>query len=197
MRAELEQVQAQFETAQTEWVRDKQEAETKRQALLDAAEGRSAAARPDRRPRRGRHLSDLRASARDAFSLGARGARHADRNDHRRREIFPRAHGAAGRHAAGGRSAGRTPAAAASRSSRKLERRLAKAQAAVQEMTVLVAIIEAKEKRRDALALELSTIAVALRRGAPRRGARRLVERLTPLAARAARLRRSSSARRR
>src|SRR5439155_13477765 len=34
-RAELEQSQADFEAANTEWVRDKQAAETKRQALVD------------------------------------------------------------------------------------------------------------------------------------------------------------------
>ena len=34
MRAELEQAQAEFEQKQTEWVRDKQEAETKRDQLI-------------------------------------------------------------------------------------------------------------------------------------------------------------------
>ena len=70
----------------------------------------------------------------------------------------------------------------------KLERRLAKAQAAVQEMAVLVRDLEAKEKRRDVAGARAVDDCRALRRSAPRRGAGRRLQRLAPLAARAATL---------
>jgi exonuclease SbcC len=69
----------------------------------------------------------------------------------------------------------------------KLERRLAKVQAAVQELSGVVRDVEAKEKRRDALIAELGAIAVeydAVRHAA----LKTVVERLAPFAARATRL---------
>ena len=83
-RAELEDVQAQFEVAQTEWVRDKQEAETKREALLAAVHGVQAAARADRR--RSAKTASVRSARRPLgthFRSGARRARRADRDDQR------------------------------------------------------------------------------------------------------------------
>ena len=113
MRAEFEQVQAQFETGRTEWVRDKQEAETKREALLA-------------------QLKDVQQQRDQIVDLGEGGicpicARPLGTHFRSvlevldtqietitvRREVLPGAHGAAGRHAAGGRRAGRTPASAA------------------------------------------------------------------------------------
>src|SRR5258706_8008261 len=50
--------------------------------------------------RRGRHLSDLRTSPRNALSFGARVTRFADRVDHLRREVLPFEDGPAGGDAA-------------------------------------------------------------------------------------------------
>jgi exonuclease SbcC len=69
----------------------------------------------------------------------------------------------------------------------RLERRLAKVQAAVQELGTLTRDIAAKEERLASVQRELGTIAVAY--DAARHGeVRRLIERLTPLSTRLARL---------
>lgn len=185
-RSELERTQREFEDAQTDWVRDRQEAETKRQALID-------------------HLRDVQKQREQIVELGEGGtcpicARPLGTHfrsvlevldtqietitidgkyfrgrieqletmpaeikelDDRRRQLFENVG--------------------------KLERRLAKVQAAVQELAALREDLAAKEERRVVIRRELETIAVsydAIRHGE----VRGIVERLTPLAAQATKL---------
>lgn len=185
-RAELEQAQHEFERLQTDWVRDKQEAETRRQALID-------------------HLRDVERQREQIVELGENGtcpicARPLETHfrtvlevldtqietitvdgkyfrarieqlaemppdvkalDEQRRQLFE--------------SVGR------------LERRLAKVQAAVQELGTLTLDVGTKEERLASVQRELGTISVAY--DATRHAeVRRSMERLTPLAVRLARL---------
>jgi len=185
-RAELEQAQHEFERLQTDWVRDKQEAETRRQALID-------------------HLRDVERQREQIVELGENGtcpicARPLETHfrtvlevldtqietitvdgkyfrarieqltemppdvkalDEQRRQLFE--------------SVGR------------LERRLAKVQAAVQELGTLTRDVATKEERLASVQRELGTISVAY--DATRHAeVRRSIERLTPLAVRQARL---------
>jgi exonuclease SbcC len=185
-RVELERVQAEFERLQTDWVRDKQEAETKRQALVD-------------------QLNDIRRQREQIVELGENGtcpicARPLETHfrtvlefldnqaetitvdgkyfrarieqleamplevktfDEQRRELFD--------------TVG------------KLERRLAKVQAAVQELAALTRDIATKDERHVVVRRELETIAVSYD-AARHDQVRQLIERLTPLSVRAAKL---------
>ena len=185
-RVELERVQAEFERLQTDWVRDKQEAETKRQALVD-------------------QLNDIRRQREQIVELGENGtcpicARPLETHfrtvlefldnqaetitvdgkyfrarieqleamplevktfDEQRRELFD--------------TVG------------KLERRLAKVQAAVQELAGLTRDIATKDERHAVVRRELETIAVSYD-DARHHQVRQLIERLTPLSVRAAKL---------
>ena len=186
IRAEHQQTQVQFESAQNEWVRDKQEAETKRRALLDQLLdvqrqrdkiielGESGICPICARPLGTHFRSVLELLETQIESITVDGKYFRARIeqlvamppditalDERRRQLFEQ--------------------------SGKLERRLAKVQAAVQELNALLRDIEVKEKRRDALTLELGTVAVAFN-AARHADVKKLVERLTPLSARAARL---------
>jgi DNA repair protein SbcC/Rad50 len=185
-RAELEHVQAQFETAQNDWVRDKQEAETKREALLD-------------------HLRDVRQQREQIVELGENGicpicARPLETHF---RNVLDVLDGQMESISVDGKyyrarieQLAEMPAEVKVLDERrravfetigKLERRLARVQAAVQELAGVTREISLKEERRATVARELATIAVSY--DAARHGeVRRLVERLTPLSVRAARL---------
>jgi exonuclease SbcC len=185
-RADLERVQLEFERLQTDWIRDKQEAETKRQTLAD-------------------QLSDARRQREQIVELGENGtcpicARPLETHfrtvlefldnqietitvdgkyfrarieqleamppevkglDEQRRQLFE---------AVG-----------------KLERRLAKVQAAVQELAGLTRDIASKDERHTVVRRELETISVAYD-AARHDHVRQLIERLTPLSVRAAKL---------
>jgi exonuclease SbcC len=185
-RAELEQVQSQFETAHAEWIRDKQEAETKREALLaqlkDVQQQRDQivelgeggicpiCARP--LETHFRSVLDVLEAQIETITFNGKYFRSRMEQlatmppavatlDERRRPLPERI--------------------------AKLERRLVNAQNAVQEMTTLARNLDAKTHHHDALVAELATIAVAYDEG---RHAivKTAVARLTPLAARAARL---------
>jgi exonuclease SbcC len=185
-RAELVIVQGEFEAAQTSWVRDRQDAETKREHLI-------------------KQLRDVEATREQVISLGEEGLcpicgraleghmrdvlseldaqiesikldgkfyrQRMDQLaatppevialDERRRELFE--------------------------STGKLATRHARIQAAVQELNALVRDVAAKESRRETLRSELATIAGAY--DANRHvEVRALVTRLTPLAERATKL---------
>ncbi|MGE5730483.1 MAG: AAA family ATPase [Gemmatimonas sp.] len=186
VRADLERVQLEFERLQTDWIRDKQEAETKRQTLAD-------------------QLSDVRRQREQIVELGENGtcpicARPLETHfrtvlefldnqietitvdgkyfrarieqleamppevkglDEQRRQLFE---------AVG-----------------KLERRLAKVQAAVQELAGLTRDIASKDERHTVVRRELETISVAYD-AARHDHVRQLIERLTPLSVRAAKL---------
>jgi len=186
VRGELEQAQAQFERMQTDWVRDRQEAETKRQALIDQlrdvetqreqiiALGENGTCPICSRPLGTHFRSVLDVLETQIESITVDGKYFRARMeqlatmppevaalDERRRAVFEAVS--------------------------KLERRLAKVQAAVQELAGIERDLEVKEKRRASLAAELATIAVTY--DAERHAeVRATVERLTPLSARAAKL---------
>jgi exonuclease SbcC len=185
-RAELDRVQLEFERVQTDWVRDKQEAETKRQSLVD-------------------QLGDVRRQREQIVELGENGtcpicARPLETHfrtvlefldsqietitvdgkyfrarieqleamppevkafDEQRRQLFD--------------TVG------------KLERRLAKVQAAVQELAGLTRDIASKDERHAVVRREMETIAVSYD-AARHEHVRQLIERLTPLSVRAAKL---------
>ena len=186
VRAELEEAQKAFEAGQTDWVRDQQEAETKRRALLE-------------------QLRDSEAQRNQVVDLGEDGPcpictqplrsnfrKVLDTLDNQIETIkFDGKYWRARID-----QLATMPADVAARDERrrtlfeqvgKLERRLAKVQAAVQELSGVARDVEAKEKRRDSLIAELGEIAVEY--DAPRHAAlKELVERLAPLAARATRL---------
>jgi len=186
LRVELEQAQAGFEAGQTDWVRDQQEAETKRQALLA-------------------QLKDVEAQRDQIIELGENGtcpicARPLETHF---RSVLDVLEGQIETITFDGKywrgridQLAAMPANVAALDERrralseqvgKLDRRLAKVQAAVQELAGVGRDVEAKEKRRDALIAELGEIAVeydAVRHAE----LKLLVERLTPHAGRATRL---------
>lgn len=185
-RAELEDAQRQFEEAQTDWVRDKQEAETRRQSLLDQLRdverqrehivelGEGGMCPICARPLGTHFRSVLEVLDTQIESITVDGKYFRARIeqleqtptevaalDERRRQAFD---------AVG-----------------KLERRLAKIQAGVQELATVVRDVALKDDRAIALQRELAAIAVVY--DAARHGVvRAAVERLTPLAARASKL---------
>ena len=186
VRAELEQVQAKFEAAQTDWVRDKQEAETKRQALIDQLRdvqqqrdqivdlGEGGICPICARPLGTHFRSVLEVLDAQIETITIDGRYFRGRIDQlavmppeivtldERRKQLPE-------------------------QIAKLERRLAKAQAAVQEMAGLVRDIEGKERRRESLASELGSIAVQYNESRHAE-VKAIVARLSPQAARSARL---------
>src|SRR6185437_7766850 len=186
VRAELQDAQTQFEAAHTEWVRDRQEAETKRQALLDQLRdvnaqreqivelGESGTCPICARPL-GTHFrtvlevldTQLETITVDGKYYRARIEQleatppHVESCDERRRTAFE--------------------------NSGKLERRLAKIQAGVQELASLVRDVAAKDERLASLRRELAAITASY--DAARHAVVRVqVERLTPLVARATKL---------
>ena len=185
-RAELETVQEQFETGQTTWVRDKQDAETKREALIRQL--RDVEAQRERvltlgedgvcpicSRRLGDHMRDvLNEFDAQIETIKLDGKFYRSRIDQlatmppevaaldeKRKELFEQV--------------------------QKLQGRLAKIQAAVAELNTMMRDVSAKENRRDALAAELATIAVQYDAGRHVE-VRALVTRLTPLAERATKL---------
>jgi exonuclease SbcC len=185
-RAELEQAQAQFETSHTEWVRDRQEAETKRQALLDQLRdvnhqrdqivdlGESGTCPICARPL-GTHFRtvlEVLDTQIDTITVDGKYYRarieqlevvpiEVQSCDERRRLLFD--------------------------SIGKLERRLAKVQAALIELNALTQDVEIKQRRATALAAELASISVQYDAGRHAE-VRRLVQRLEPMAAQVAKL---------
>jgi DNA repair protein SbcC/Rad50 len=185
-RVALEDAQRGFEAAQTEWTRDKQEAETKRQALLDqlrdverqreqiVALGENGICPICARPLETHFRTVLEVLDAQAESITVDGKYYRARIeqlagippevsafDERRRQLFDEV--------------------------AKHERRLARVQAAAQELGGLIRDVAAKEDRLRAVERELSTIAVTY--DAARHGdVRRLVQHLAPLSVRAARL---------
>lgn len=185
-RAELEEAQLGFERAQTDWVRDKQEAETRRQALIDQLRdverqrehivelGENGICPICARPLESHFRNVLEVLDTQIETITVDGKYFRARIeqleemppevkalDEQRRGLFD--------------SVGR------------LERRLAKVQAAVQELGTLTRDIASKEERLTHVRRELGTIAVSYD---PARHAvvRRSIERLTPLSTRLARL---------
>jgi exonuclease SbcC len=185
-RGALEDAQREFEAVQTEWTRDKQEAETKRQALLDQLRdverqreqivelGENGICPICARPLETHFRTVLEVLDAQAESITVDGKYYRARIeqlagippevavfDERRRQLFDEV--------------------------AKHERRLARVQAAAQELGGLIRDVAAKEDRLRAVERELSTIAVTY--DAARHGeVRRLVQRLTPMSVRAARL---------
>jgi exonuclease SbcC len=185
-RAELEQTHRETEEKRTDWVRDQQEAETKRQSLLDQlldvqrqreqivelGEGGTCpiCARP-----LGTHFrSVLEVLDQQIESITVDGKYYRARIE--QLQQMPPELGALDE---------RRPAILENIG--KLERRLAKVQGAIQELATLTADLGAKEERYVALSREIASIAVeydAVRHAE----VRALVERLTPLADRATKL---------
>jgi DNA repair protein SbcC/Rad50 len=185
-RSELERTQREFEDAQTDWVRDRQEAETKRQALIDQLRdvqkqreqivelGEGGICPICARPLGTHFRSVLEVLDTQIETITVDGKYFRARIeqldvmpaeikelDERRRQLFENVG--------------------------KLERRLAKVQAAVQELAALTQDLATREERQAAIRRELETIAVsydATRHAEVRAG----VERLTPLAAQATKL---------
>jgi exonuclease SbcC len=185
-RSELERTQREFEDAQTDWVRDRQEAETKRQALVDQLRdvqkqreqivelGEGGICPICARPLGTHFRSVLEVLDTQIETITVDGKYFRARIeqldvmpaeikdlDERRRQLFENVG--------------------------KLERRLAKVQAAVQELAALTQDLATREERQVAIRRELDTIAVsydATRHAEVRAG----VERLTPLAAQATKL---------
>ena len=185
-RAELEQTQRDLEERRTDWVRDQQEAETKRQSLLEQLQdvqrqreqivelGEGGTCPICARPLGTHFRSVLDVLDSQIESITVDGKYYRGRIeqlqqtppelgslDERRRAVFDNIG--------------------------KLERRLAKVQAAVQELATLTRDLGSKEERYVALSRELATIAVEY--DASRHAeVRSRVERLTPLADRATKL---------
>ena len=185
-RAELEHSQHEFEEHRTDWVRDQQEAETKRQSLLEQLQdvqrqreqivelGEGGTCPICARPLGTHFRSVLEVLDQQIESITVDGKYYRGRIeqlqqmppelgalDERRRAIFENI--------------------------AKLERRLAKVQAAVQELTTLTRDLGSKEERYVARTRELASIAVEYDAGRHAE-VRSLVERLTPLADRATKL---------
>ena len=185
-RAELEQVQGAFERSHAEWVRDKQEAETKREGLLQ-------------------QLRDVEAQREQVINLGENGpcpicTRPLGTHMREVLDLFEtqieniKFNGKYFRQRIEQLAAMPPEIAALDERRRelteavtKLDRRLARAQTAVQELATVGRDLAAKQARHAALAAELATIAVQYdaARHAEVRG---LVERLLPLGARATKL---------
>ncbi|MGE5730396.1 MAG: SbcC/MukB-like Walker B domain-containing protein, partial [Gemmatimonas sp.] len=185
-RAELEQTQREFEDAQGDWIRDKQEAETKRQSLLDQLRdvqkqreqivelGEGGTCPICARPLGTHFRSVLEVLDTQIETITVDGKYFRARIeqleamppeikalDERRRLLFENVG--------------------------KLERRLAKIQAAVQELGALRQDLTTKQERQAAVLAELETISVSY--DAARHGeVRAAVERLSPLAAQATKL---------
>jgi exonuclease SbcC len=187
VRAELESAQAHFEELQTEWVRDKQEAETKRRALLD-------------------HLRDVEAQREQIIEVGENGtcpicARPLGTHLRSVLEVLDnqidtiKVDGKYYR-ARIEQLATTPPEVAALDEHRrqlfeqvaKMERRLMRVQAAVQELATLAPDLELKTSRRSALAAELATTTPIPYDAARHAAVRTEVARLTPLSARATKL---------
>jgi DNA repair protein SbcC/Rad50 len=185
-RTDLERVQLEFERAQTDWVRDKQEAETKRQTLAD-------------------QLGDVRRQREQIVELGENGtcpicARPLQTHFRTVLEFLDNhietitVDGKYYR-ARIEQLDGMPPEVKALDEQRrqlfenlgKLERRLAKVQVAVQELAGLVRDIAGKEERHAVVHRELDTIAVSYD-AARHEQVRQRIERLTPLSVRSARL---------
>ena len=185
-RAELEETLKVFENAQTDWVRDKQEAETKRQSLLDQLRdvqqqrdqivelGENGTCPICARPLEThfRAVLDVLDTQIETITVDGKYFRarieqlavmppELKELEDRRRMIYENV--------------------------AKYERRLARAQAAVQELTTLSRDVGAKEERLATVSRELGTIAVTYD-AARHEFVRAVIERLTPLAARAAKL---------
>lgn len=186
-RVEMELVQAECEARQTEWIRDRQEAETKRQALLDQLRDVEAqrnqilelgdngicpiCARP--LETHFRTVLDVLDNQIDTITVDGKYYRarieqlatmppELSALDERRRMLFDNVG--------------------------KLERRLAKVQAAVQELATLTRELETKTERQAALERDLATTSATVYDAARHREMRAHVERLTPLASRVTRL---------
>jgi exonuclease SbcC len=186
VRAELEQVQSAFETGYAEWVRDKQEAETKidglRRQLRDVEEQRNqivALGEDGTCPICSRRLGDHMREVLDLLDNQVETIRFDGKFYRQRLDQLAN-----------------MPAAVAENDKRrrelmdfvpKLERRLAKVQAAVQELASISRELTAKRARHETLSAELATIAVVYD-PARHTVVRREVERLAPLGDRATRL---------
>jgi DNA repair protein SbcC/Rad50 len=185
-RPDLEQAQKDFEGGQTDWVRDKQEAETKRQALRE-------------------QLMDVQRQRDQILELGENGtcpicARPLETHF---RTVLDVLDGQIETITIDGKyfrarieQLAAMPAAVAAfdekrralaEQVRQLERGLATLAAQVQELRIVSRDVESKEKRRDALIAELGEIAVDYD-AARHTELKTRVERLVPLSARATRL---------
>lgn len=187
VRAELEFVQSEFESKQTDWTRDKQEAETKRQALLDQIRdveaqrdqiielGESGTCPICARPLETHFRTVLEFLDNQIEAIKIDGKYYRARIeqlatmppeiaelDERRQTLFE--------------TVG------------KLERRLARVQAAVQELATLLPDLEAKTERRASLGRELMTTSPTVYDAARHDHVRKTVDRLAPLAARVTKL---------
>jgi len=185
-RAERVEVEAAFEKTQGEWIRDKQEAETKRNALLD-------------------QLRDVQAQRDQIVSLGEKGtcpicARPLETHFRTVLDTLDEQIDAITQNGKYFRSRidqleAMPPELKALDERRKLvfenvgklERRLAKVQAAVQELGAVSKEIATKDARLAGMKGELSTIAVTYD-AARHEQVKRLLERLEPIDARAKKL---------
>jgi exonuclease SbcC len=186
-RAEMDVVQREFESRQTEWTRDKQEAETKRQALLD-------------------QLRDVEAQRSQILELGENGicpicARPLETHFRTVLDVLDNQIDTIKVDGKYYRSrieqlATMPPELSALDDRRrllfdnigKLERRLAKVQAAVQELATLSRDVDVKTERHAALERELATTSATVYDASRHRDVRAQVDRLTPLASRVTRL---------
>ncbi|HEU4631328.1 MAG TPA: SMC family ATPase [Gemmatimonadaceae bacterium] len=185
-REQLEQAQAELEERRTEWVRDRQEAETKRQALrqtyaeLREQRDRLAALGPDgpcptcTRPLGASYAAVLQDLDDKVETVEVDGRYYKNRLEQLAETPAPVRELEERRRAL-------TQDAAA------LERRLAKCQAAVQEMAQVTRELAAKEERLADVRRDLATIPAGYD-AARHEQRRRELERLVPLEARATRL---------
>jgi exonuclease SbcC len=185
-RAELEHSQREFEERRTDWVRDQQEAETKRQSLLDQLQdvqrqreqivelGEGGTCPICARPLGTHFRSVLDVLDQQIESITVDGKYYRGRIE-QLQQTPPELGALEERRKAIFENIG------------KLERRLAKVQAAMQELATLTRDLGAKEERYVALSRELASIAVEYD-AARHAEVRARVERLTPLSDRATKL---------
>jgi len=185
-RAELEHSQREFEERRTDWVRDQQEAETKRQSLLDQLQdvqrqreqivelGEGGTCPICARPLGTHFRSVLEVLDQQIESITVDGKYYRGRIE-QLQQMPPELGGLEERRRAIFENIG------------KLERRLAKIQAALQELATLTRDLGSKEERYVAVSRELASIAVEYD-AARHAEVRALVERLLPLAERATKL---------
>ncbi len=185
-RTELEHSQREFEERRTDWVRDQQEAETKRQSLLEQLQdvqrqreqivelGEGGTCPICARPLGTHFRSVLDVLDQQIESITVDGKYYRGRIE-QLQQTPPELGALEERRKAIFENMG------------KLERRLAKVQAAMQELATLTRDLGAKEERYVALSRELASIAVEYD-SARHAEVRALVERLTPLAERATKL---------